>query len=140
VTRAVRLLQVGSVDLTLWLRLYTMLFWRVLMLKLRIMALVAALASCSSSLALADCDLDQFVGMTLIAKKTIDGYIQSGERKDEFDGCDFDRTIVFSDQTGVACAGYSYSYAYRPTAFIWSDGTSMKMCVGSNVYAIKRIQ
>jgi hypothetical protein len=88
----------------------------------------------------AECDFDQFIGFTLLAKKTIEGFIEKGEKKDEFSGCDFDRIIVFTDQTGVRCAGYGYQYAYRPNAYLWSDGISIKMCVGSSIYSVKRLQ
>lgn len=88
----------------------------------------------------ADCDLDDIVGFTLIAKKTIDGWIQNGKRGDSFEGCEYDRIIAFTDGTGVACRTYSYSYSYRPTAYIFADGSSMKMCVGSSFYSVSRIR
>lgn len=104
---------------------------------------LGALASlCAfSTAALGDCDLDDLVGYTLIASKTIDGYIEHGKRNDDFEGCDFDRIIVFDDNTGVRCTGYNYSYSYRPTAYIFSQGRgSMKMCVEDELYDIAPIR
>lgn len=91
------------------------------------------------SAALAGCDLDSLVGWTLIARKTIAGSIQDGQRKEDFEGCDFNRIIVFDDNTGVQCTGYSYTYSYRPTAYIWVNSSSLKMCVGSSEFAVSRI-
>ena len=93
-----------------------------------------------SSPALAECDLDDVVGYTLLASKTIEGRIDEGQREDDFEGCDFDRIIVFTDGTGVRCATYSYSYAYRPDAYIFSNGISMKMCVDDEYYDVRPIR
>ena len=89
-----------------------------------------------ASPAWAECDLDEVVGYTLIASKTIEGRIDNGKREDDFEGCDFDRIIVFSDNTGVRCTSYDYSYSYRPDAYIFSDGNSMKMCVDGDFYEV----
>lgn len=102
-------------------------------------ALIAFVVCMMSSSAFAGCDLDDLVGWTLIARKTIVGRIQNEERKDDFEGCDFSRIIVFDDNTGVQCTGYSYMYSYRPKAYIWGDGSSLKMCVGSNEFSVGRI-
>jgi hypothetical protein len=77
----------------------------------------------------ATCDLDRVVSYTLVASKTIAGYIQDDQRKDEFSGCEFGRILVFDDNTGVRCAGYSYQYAYRPTAYIFANSYAIKLCI-----------
>jgi len=41
------------------------------------------------------CDLDSMVGWTLIARKTVAGRIDKGVRKDDFEGCEYDRIIVW---------------------------------------------
>jgi hypothetical protein len=86
--------------------------------------------------AFAECDLDEVVSYTLLASKYVAGYIEKGERKDDFEGCDFDRVIIFDDNTGVRCIGYSYSYSYRPKAYIFSDGVTMQMCVDGIFYPV----
>jgi hypothetical protein len=98
---------------------------------------VAAIALMFTCSARAECDLSQLVGYKLIAEKTIDGYIQDGKRGDDFEGCDFDRTIVFDDNTGVLCMTFSYSYSFRPDAYIFASGPgSMKMCVDDELYDV----
>jgi len=85
----------------------------------------------------AECDLSELIGYTLLAQKTISGYIQDGKRGDDFEGCDFDRTIVFDDNTGVRCMTFSYTYSFRPDAYIFASGPgSMKMCVDNELYDV----
>jgi hypothetical protein len=55
----------------------------------------------------------------IVGTKTIVGYVdKKGQKKDDFEGCDFDRTIIFDDGTGITCSSYGYQYAYRPTAVL----------------------
>lgn len=84
-------------------------------------------------------ELQRLIGFTIVASKTIAGYQdRNGKRKDDFEGCDFDRVIVFDDNKILTCAAYGYQYAYRPTAIILSNGTQFKMIVGSDVYDMRR--
>jgi hypothetical protein len=63
--------------------------------------------------------LAQFTGYTIIAVKTIVGYVdEDGKRSDEFEGCEFNRKILFDDGTALTCSNYSYEYGYRPEAVI----------------------
>jgi len=84
--------------------------------------------------AYARCNLDSVVGYTLVAAKYVAGYIENGERKDDFEGCNFDRIIVFDDNTGAKCVGYSYTYAYRPEAYIFILGNNIKACIEDEMY------
>jgi hypothetical protein len=84
----------------------------------------------------AECHLSELVGYRLIAQKTISGYFEHGKRGDDFEGCDFDRVIVFADNTGVRCIGYDYSYSFMPEAYIFASGSVMKMCVEDELYDI----
>lgn len=84
-------------------------------------------------------DLSQFVGYTIIGSFTVTGWQdRDGKKSDSFEGCEFDRTIIFDDSKTLRCATYSYSYSYRPKAVILSNGTSFKMIVGSNAYDMRR--
>jgi hypothetical protein len=83
--------------------------------------------------------LGSLIGYTIIASKTIAGYQdKNGKRGDSFEGCDFDRVIIFDDNKILTCATYGYEYSYRPTAIILSNGSSFKMIVGENVYDMRR--
>jgi hypothetical protein len=77
----------------------------------------------------AACNLDRVIGYTLVAKKTVVAFIQDDKREDSFSGCQFGRVLVFDDNTGVRCTGYSYNYAYRPDAYIFVNSTLIKMCI-----------
>jgi|GEM_PF-792055 len=88
--------------------------------------------------ALAKCNLSKIIGYTVVAEKIVSGFVQGGTIKDGFEGCDFDRTIIFSDNTGVRCAGYSYTYAFSPTAYIFVNKLgSAKMCIDDEMYEIE---
>jgi hypothetical protein len=82
-----------------------------------------------SPIAKAECQLQEVVGYTLVGIKTITGRIDKEGRHDDYQGCDYDRILVFDDNTGVRCTGYTYTYSYRPTAYIWLDGSLIKICV-----------
>jgi hypothetical protein len=75
-------------------------------------------------------DIADYVGWTVVAKKTIVGYVdQDGKSDSSFQGCNFYRKIVFDDQTYLTCTGYGYHYAYRPDATILHKGSSWKIIV-----------
>lgn len=83
-------------------------------------------------------DLGGFVGYTIIASKTIDGwYDPDGKKGDSFEGCEFDRTIIFTDGKVLHCATYRYQYGYHPRAVILSDGRQVKMIVDSQIYDMR---
>lgn len=82
-------------------------------------------------------------GWCVVAVKTIDGYVDDeGKRHDDFEGCDFDRKIIFRDGTYLTCGGYGYQYAYSPDAIIFATSfnykgkkhTSFKMLVEGDMY------
>jgi hypothetical protein len=81
------------------------------------------------SIARASCDIDDLVGYTIVEKKTISGRIDDGVKSDDYQGCQYGRIILFDDGTGVKCHTYSYSYAYRPTAYIVANQGGAKICV-----------
>lgn len=82
--------------------------------------------------------LNQYAGYYIIGTKTIAGYVdKDGKREDSFQGCDFDRAIVFTDDTYAMCAGYGYHYAYRPTALLLSKDGMLVMLVDGNQYSMR---
>ena len=51
----------------------------------------------------------ELVGYTIVDIKTVKG---------DFEGCDFDKRIIFTDNTYVTCTGVRYTYSYMPEAVI----------------------
>ena len=101
--------------------------------------LVVALLILSTS-AFADSanELDDLVGYTIVAKKTIKGWYDDHESEEgAFKGCRHGRVIVFTDNKILTCAEYGYQYAYRPTAIVLSNGSRYKMVVGNDVYDMR---
>ena len=85
-------------------------------------------------------NLDRVIGYTLVAKKTVVAFIQDDKREDSFSGCEFGRVLVFDDNTGVRCTGYSYNYAYRPDAYIFVNSTLIKMCVEGEWFDVAHLR
>jgi len=108
-------------------------------------ALIFSLTALPIYAGLAD-DLNDLVGYTITASKTINRWYDDEKGDDSFDGCDYDRVIVFDDNTSLTCAEYGYQYVYRPTAIILtkkipSKGKSfydVKMIVGDEVYDMRK--
>lgn len=83
--------------------------------------------------------LEQLVGYTIVDVKTVEGwYDEDGEKGDSFEGCEYGRVIVFSDDRILQCSTYHYHYAYRPRAVILSNGSSFKMILDDHVYDMSR--
>ena len=83
-------------------------------------------------------DLSQYSGYYIIGTKTIAGYVdKDGKREDGFQGCNFGRAIVFTDDTYAVCAGYGYHYAYRPHALLLSKDGILVMLVDGNEYSMR---
>jgi len=96
-----------------------------------------------------DCadELDDLVGYTIIASKTIKGWHEDDESEEgAFKGCKHGRVIVFTDGTCLTCSEYGYMYAYRPTAIIFAKEISFggksfydfKMMVEDEVFDMRR--
>ena len=60
------------------------------------------------------------------------------EKKDEFEGCESGRYIVFTDDAYLICRSYHYHYKYRPQAVILSNGSNFVMIIDDDVYEMSR--
>ncbi|RJG42685.1 hypothetical protein D1Z90_12095 [Motilimonas pumila] len=81
--------------------------------------------------------LEDFEGWTLISVKTVSGFIdEDGTEDSAFEGCDYERTIMFTDGTQVKCDSYGYQYSFMPKAFIFGRSYSYK---GSSLTSFKMI-
>lgn len=85
--------------------------------------------------------LSQFEGYTVAAVMTVTGWQdRNGKKGDSFEGCEFDRIIIFDDSKALVCATYSYSYSYRPQAAILVKGSSFKMMIGDQAYDMRPLR
>ena len=101
--------------------------------------LVALMLCIWSTEAWSRCNAQVNVGSTLLARKTITGWIEQGVAHDGFEGCTYDRILVFSDQTGLRCSGYHYEYAYNPEAEIWGSSGQFFICISGTMIPVQRI-
>ena len=85
-------------------------------------------------------DLSYLEGYTIVASSKIDSWVDQdgGKSGDSFEGCDYGRVIIFANGKRLTCRTYGYTYAYRPTAIILSNGSSFKMIVRDRVYDMAR--
>ena len=113
-------------------------------MKVKFPVLVTILAAMVVYADLAD-DLDDLVGYTIIASKTIERWHDDEEGDDSFNGCSHGRVIEFTDGSTLTCAEYGYQYVFRPTAVILAkqfthEGKTFvdyKMVVGDDVYDMR---
>src|SRR5271165_7549245 len=96
--------------------------------------LVAAIALLTGGSALADgrCDLNGLVGYQILFAKPIESFIQDGVRKRGYRGCEPDRVLVFSDNTGVRCKELvRQNLDELPTGYLFVRNNlgDMKLCV-----------
>jgi hypothetical protein len=105
---------------------------------------LAGLLFCTAAYADTIDKLSDLEGYYVLKVKAIDGWMDKDkkEKKSGFEGCDWDRVIIFDDGTTATCRTYSYTYSYRPKAALFVkpmtlNGTnflSIRMLVGSNIY------
>ncbi len=108
------------------------------------LGLLAGLLFCARARADTIDKLSDLEGYFVLKVKTIDGWMDKDkkQKKSGFEGCDWDRVIIFDDGTTASCRTYSYTYSYRPKAALFvkpmtHNGTnffSIKMLVGSDIY------
>ena len=102
-------------------------------------SLGAVLSSTSANADLTN-ELSHYIGYTIIADKTVKGWVSKDgtEAEENFKGCKYGTKIVFTDNTYLTCATYSYHYAYRPEAIILYNGSSYIMIVDSEAFDMRQ--
>jgi hypothetical protein len=105
-------------------------------------AVVAVAATLSSGPLRADgrCDLNTVVGYQVMFAKPIEAYIQNGTRKDGYTGCEPDRVLVFSDNTGVKCKSVvRQTVNALPTAYLFARNLGdLKLCVEGELFDVSQ--
>ena len=82
----------------------------------------------------AGCDLSQVIGYQLVAMKTIEAYIERGQKLRGYKGCQPDRVLVFTDNTGLRCKGMSVQGGDLPRAYVFARSqTDIKLCIGDDM-------
>ena len=107
---------------------------------MKITSIIAAAGMMTTTSARAECDLSEVVGWTLIAEKTVKGYADEDERSDGYKGCKSDRILIFTDNTALRCGEYIYDYAYRPDAYIFSDGKLLTACIDDEMIDLRPLR
>jgi hypothetical protein len=109
----------------------------------RLVVFVALVSLLTSGLARADgrCDLNTLIGYQLLFGKPIDGYIQGGQMKKGYEGCELDRVLVFSDHTGVRCKDVTLQHIDDlPVGYLFARENlgDMKLCVEGQLFDVSK--
>lgn len=109
----------------------------------RAMALAATIILFGTGLAQADgrCDLNTVVGYQIVFAKPIAGYIQGGVKKKGYEGCEVDRVLVFTDNTGVRCKDVVLQHLDElPTGYLFARNNfgDIKLCVEGELMDVSR--
>jgi hypothetical protein len=100
-----------------------------------VLAVLAASATATQAQEIDFSQANELVGDTIVGVFTITGYQDpDGTGKNQFDGCQYGRTIIFDDSKVLKCFGYSYHYAYRPEALVLVRGGDFKMLVDGEIF------
>ena len=106
-------------------------------MTMRRLTLALLAAGFAQPAAAAGCDLSQVVGYQLFAQRTIEAYIQDGQKIKGYKGCQPDRVLVFTDSTGVRCSSVVVQELQLPKAYLFArTQTDMKMCVGDEIFVV----
>ena len=100
--------------------------------------LAAVLLACGPVRADGRCDLNEVIGYQIVFSKAVEGYIQNGVRKKGYEGCEADRVLVFTDNTGVRCRGLALRKLEgfpRSYLFVNNKG-DMKLCVEGELFDV----
>lgn len=68
---------------------------------------------------------------------SLKGYVIVDVKKisGSFNGCEYDKKIIFEDDTYLTCSGYGYQYVFNPKAVILVNKyNSIKMYVDGTIY------
>lgn len=89
------------------------------------LALIAFFLGISAAQAGIETELRHMEGWCIVAVKMIGAYIDDdGKKHDGFQGCRFNRKIVFTDGTYLTCVQYGHQYAFRPDAVIFAKNVT----------------
>jgi hypothetical protein len=109
---------------------------------MRFVTRVAVISLLMNGLAQADgrCDLNGLVGYQILFAKPIEGYIEGGVRKKGYEGCEADRVLVFSDNTGVRCKELVRQHEDLPTGYLFARNNlgDLKLCVDGELFDVSQ--
>ena len=85
------------------------------------------------------CNLNEVVGYQILFGKPIQAYIQGGTKKNGYRGCEADRVLVFTDNTGVRCKGVVIqSIDGLPNGYLFANAKGeLKLCVEGELFDVQ---
>lgn len=109
--------------------------------------LLVAAAMTFSGASFAECNLDtdqleDLIGYEIESVKSVAGWIDESAGKvgseDDWEGCRYNRTIIFSDATTVECETYHHSSAWGPQkAVIFTKYSDKIVCIDDELIDVR---
>lgn len=95
----------------------------------------------------AECNLDtdqlkELIGYEVEDVKSVAGWVDEAAGKvgneDDWEGCRYDRTIIFSDGTSVECVSYHHSSAWGPQkAVVFKNYSGAILCIDDQLIDVR---
>ena len=114
--------------------------------KRKLVALTLA-AGAITHVSVAECELDaeqleDLIGYEIEDVKSVAGWIDESAGKvgneDDWEGCRYNRTIIFSDATSVECVSYHHSSAWGPQkAVIFKNYSGKILCIDDQLIDVR---
>lgn len=87
-------------------------------------------------------ELEDLVGYEIEAIKTVAGWIDEADGKvgneDDWEGCRYNRKIIFDDGTSVTCTSYQYSSAWgEQKAVIFTKHSDQIVCIDDELMDVR---
>lgn len=110
-----------------------------------LIAVLVSLLVVGTASAGCELDVDEFedlVGYEIEDVKTVAGWIDEDDGKvgneDDWEGCRYNRKIIFDDGSSVMCKTYHYSNAWGPQkAVIFTRHSSQKVCIDDELMDVR---
>lgn len=85
------------------------------------------------------CDLQDVIGFQVLFGKPIQGYVQNRIRKSGYNGCETDRVLVFTDNTGLRCKEVAIqSEEVLPNGYLFANAKGeLKLCVKGQLFDVQ---
>ena len=79
------------------------------------------------------------LGYTIVHVGNVTGYInKDGKEENDFEGCEYGRTLIIDYSKSVTCQEYQYQYAYNPDIVIFANKFNWKACIDGSMYSISQ--
>lgn len=116
-------------------------------MSIRAFSALAGTAIAFSGVSFAECELDtdqlgDLVGYEVESVRSVAGWVDEAAGKvgneDDWEGCRYNRTIIFDDGTSVECTTYHHSSAWGPQkAVVFTKYSEKIVCIDDQLIDVR---